>query len=144
MEPTAPGSLLTAAQSASIVAVTRPDSLTWRPSSLYRPNRDMLSIVTDNEFTTAINGDLPLLAYFWAPWAGPCRMVDPIVMAIAEELEGKLTVAKVNADDNSNLSSKYGVRSIPTCMLFSNGKRVVMVEGAYPKSVYMEKISPHL
>jgi thioredoxin 1 len=82
---------------------------------------------------------LPVLVDFWAPWCGPCRMVSPIIDSLGEKHSGKLKIVKVNVDDNRELSEKYGIMSIPTILLFNNGKLVDMQIGAAPAE-YFEKL----
>lgn len=84
-----------------------------------------------------------VLVDFWAPWCAPCRMVGPIVEEISEEYGDKVLVAKVNVDNNQDLAAKYGVQSIPTILLFKDGKQVDSVIGARPKSDYDNLIKKH-
>ncbi len=93
-------------------------------------------VVTADEknFSHIIQGSKPVLVDFWAPWCMPCRMVSPILDEIASELQGQLTVAKVNLDENSQLAAKYGVMSIPTVVRFQDGEEVSRVVGAMPKA----------
>jgi|688.fasta_scaffold83503_3 thioredoxin 1 len=100
--------------------------------------------VTDDSFNQeVIKSDLPVLVDFWAPWCGPCRMVAPIVDEIAQEYEGKLKVFKVNTDENPNTASLYGIRSIPTLMIFKGGEKVDTVVGAVPKTTLSATISKY-
>ena len=80
----------------------------------------------------------------WAPWCGPCRMVAPIVDEIAKEFEGKIKVFKLNTDENPNVASQYGIRSIPTLMLFKDGQKIETVVGAVPKSTLQTTITKYV
>lgn len=86
----------------------------------------------------------PVLVDFWAPWCGPCRMVSPVVDDIAHEYGENIKVVKVNTDENPSTAAIYGIRSIPTLMIFYQGQRVDTLIGAVPKSTLANKIQKHL
>ena len=91
--------------------------------------------VTDDSFNDEVlKSEKPVLVDFWAPWCGPCRMVAPIVDEIAKDFEGRLKVYKLNTDENPTVASQYGIRSIPTLMVFKDGQKVETVVGAVPKT----------
>jgi len=91
--------------------------------------------VNDGDFESQIlQSDVPALVDFWAAWCGPCRTVGPVVEELASEYAGKVKVAKLNVDDNKQTPAKYGVRGIPTLMLFKGGQVVDQIVGAVPKS----------
>jgi thioredoxin 1 len=91
--------------------------------------------ISDDEFETAVLGaDRPVLVDYWAEWCGPCKTIAPALDEIAGEMGDKLTVAKLNIDDNPRTPTKYGVRGIPTLMLFKDGQVVDTKVGAAPKT----------
>ncbi|NEQ75664.1 MAG: thioredoxin [Okeania sp. SIO2C9] len=101
--------------------------------------------VTDSSFKQEVlESQVPVLVDFWAPWCGPCRMVAPVVEEIAGQYEGQIKVVKVNTDENPNVASQYGIRSIPTLMIFKGGQRVDMVVGAVPKTTLANTVEKYL
>ncbi|MCL2938391.1 MAG: thioredoxin [Trichodesmium sp. MAG_R02] len=103
--------------------------------------------VTDQTFKERVlneDEEIPVLVDFWAPWCGPCRMVSPIVDEVATIYKEKVKVFKLNTDENPNTASKYGIRSIPTLMIFKKGQRLDMVVGAVPKSTLATTLEKHI
>jgi thioredoxin 1 len=97
--------------------------------------------VTDASFETdVLQSAQPVVVDFWAEWCGPCKMIGPVLEEIATELQGQLTIAKVNVDENPQVPTKYGIRSIPTLMLFKGGQMVATKVGSVPKSALQQWI----
>ena len=101
--------------------------------------------VTDSSFKQEVlDSEVPVLVDFWAPWCGPCRMVAPVVDEISSQYEGQIKVVKVNTDENPNVASQYGIRSIPTLMIFKGGQKVDMVVGAVPNTTLANTLEKYL
>ena len=97
--------------------------------------------VTDENFAVEVlEADLPVLVDFWAAWCGPCRMIAPIVTELADEYAGKAKICKMDVDTSQQIAAEFGIRSIPTLLLFKHGKVVDQVIGAVPKSQITEKL----
>lgn len=98
--------------------------------------------VTEKDFDEKVLGsDVPVLVDFWAPWCGPCRVVGPVLESLAQENSGSVRVVKVNVDENPALAARFGIRGIPTVMLFDRGHHRETLVGARPKSEFERVIS---
>ncbi len=101
--------------------------------------------VTDAAFeNTVLKSSLPVLVDFWAPWCGPCRMVAPVLDKLAEDMDGKILIAKVNTDENKEWAMKYNVQGIPTMLFISNGAVVHTQTGALPESMLRQVVDQFL
>lgn len=101
--------------------------------------------LSDGEFATKVlNAEEPVLVDFWATWCGPCKMIAPVLEEIASELDGQLTIGKLDVDTNGVTAQEYGVLSIPTLILFKDGQPVDRIVGFKPKEALMDQLSRHL
>lgn len=98
--------------------------------------------ITDENFLNEVeNSDKPVLIDFWATWCGPCKVIAPVVEELAKEFDGKIKIGKLDIDENQQVTMKYGVRSIPTLLLFKNGQVVETIIGAQPKSHIVHRLT---
>ncbi|MDF5712627.1 MAG: thioredoxin [Rhizonema sp. NSF051] len=107
----------------------------------------MSSITTVTEATfnqEVLESEVPVLVDFWAPWCGPCRMVAPVVDEVATEYQGQVKVVKLNTDENPTVASRYGIRSIPTLIVFKGGRQVDTVVGAVPKTTLIKTLTQYM
>ncbi len=101
--------------------------------------------LTDKSFDEQIrSSSVPLLVDFWAPWCAPCRMIAPVLSALAQDYAGRLQVGKVNVDENPLIASRFGITGIPTLMLFKDGKPVNQWIGALPRPMLEQGLQPYL
>lgn len=103
-----------------------------------------LELTEANFEELVINSDKPVLVDFWAEWCGPCRMVGPIVEELAKEYDGKAVIGKVNVDEHGGISMKYGIRNIPTLLVFKNGEVVDKQVGVAPKTALAAKLEAQM
>ena len=102
-------------------------------------------VLTDADFEIEIaNSDKPVLVDFWAAWCGPCRKVEPILAEISEEYGDKITIAKLNVDENPSVAQRYQVISIPLLNIYQGGKVVKQIVGAKPKAALLAELAPYL
>ncbi len=103
---------------------------------------DKTQTFTDENFEREVlQSDLPVMVDFWAPWCGPCQMAGPVIDELAEEYEGKVKIGKLNVDDNQQVAMKYGVMSIPTVILFKDGKEIGRKIGFAGKQMYEDLLA---
>jgi thioredoxin 1 len=102
------------------------------------------SITQETFQTEVLQSDMPVLVDFWAPWCGPCRMVARVVDEVAQQYDGQLKVVKVNTDEQPSIASHYGIRSIPTLMVFVNGEKMEQIVGAVSQTTLANAVEPFL
>jgi thioredoxin 1 len=102
------------------------------------------NLTTDTFKTTIASATTPVLVDFWAPWCGPCKAIAPILEELANELDGKIKIAKVNIDENDAIAVEYGIRAIPTMLLFKNGQVAEQIVGMMPKAALKAKLAAHV
>lgn len=105
---------------------------------------DKVQAINDAAFKTTISSNVPCLVDFWAPWCGPCKAIGPVIEDLAEEYAGKVTILKMNVDDNPVTPGKFGIRAIPTLILFKNGEVVDQITGAVGKKQLVDLINKAL
>lgn len=96
--------------------------------------------ITDANFEELLGTGKPMVLDFWAEWCGPCRMVSPIIDELAQEYEGRVTIGKMNVDENNDVVGQFGIRNIPTVIFFKNGEMVDKIVGATSKDKFKEKV----
>ncbi len=104
----------------------------------------VITLTESNWNEEVINSDVPVLVDFWAPWCGPCRIIAPIIEELAEEFAGRVKVGKLNTDESNNIAMQYGIRAIPTVMLFKNGEVVDTRIGVQPKEALRQMLEAHI
>ena len=105
---------------------------------------DKITQLDSASFAAGVAGPTPVLVDFWAPWCGPCKAIAPILEELATELEGKLKIAKVNVDDNGDLAAQFGVRAIPTMLLFKGGEKIDQFVGMMDKAALKGKLGANI
>ncbi|HRI81994.1 MAG TPA: thioredoxin [Opitutaceae bacterium] len=106
---------------------------------------EKIANLNNDTFKSAVAGAaMPLLVDFWAPWCGPCKAIAPILEELAGELDGQLQIAKVNVDEADTVAAEFGIRAIPTMLLFKNGAVAEQIVGMMPKAALKAKLAAHL
>ena len=97
---------------------------------------DILTLTDQNFDQHVLHNDLPVLVDFWAPWCGPCRHMNPVISAVAEEFIGRLVVAKIDVQDHTMVPARYGIVSIPTFFLFRKGEKIAEMKGSHSEEIF--------
>jgi thioredoxin 1 len=129
-----------------VILIARNSNVGTGSSDATHKNQNTMALqITDANFEeTVLKSDKPVLVDFWAEWCGPCRMVGPIVEEISNEYAGKAVVGKVDVDNNPEISMRFGIRNIPTLLIFKGGQVVDKQVGAVPKNVLTEKLDAQM
>jgi thioredoxin 1 len=103
-----------------------------------------INFTTSNFQEVVLNSDKPVLVDFWAEWCGPCKMIGPLIEELSTEMDGQAVIGKLNVDENPDIAATYGIRSIPTLLIFKGGEIVDKIVGAVPKASIAQKITAQL
>ena len=103
-----------------------------------------INFTTSNFQEVVLNSDKPVLVEFWAEWCGPCKMIGPLIEELSIEMDGQAVIGKLNVDENPDIAATYGIRSIPTLLIFKGGEIVDKIVGAVPKASIAQKITAQL
>ena len=103
-----------------------------------------VNFTTSNFQEVVLNSDKPVLVDFWAEWCGPCKMIGPLIEELSTEMDGQAVIGKLNVDENPDIAAQYGIRGIPTLLIFKGGEMVDKIVGAVPKATIAQKINAQL